>query len=930
MTESDPPAVSSGYRPGSVGSEDDPLLGELGERLAELVLAVARGPELAPALRDSRVSPERLAEEVEGAEDALLRATNPQITALRTAEEAMLRHQTGQASGGAVTDPAGRFWALCFWGAVSAWAATVAPLVGRRLGSPLGVLLALTAAVLLIWICLRRVRAHADPEFLRRTPSTGPDWWVAHVGLGLLGGWFAVRGALWPATVRGTGEPWAWAIWAAATAALACFVVIALVGGLGNLLSPGTVTKPVPSDPLLRRAARWIPAVLLPGAVAAWVLDGSPLVAGGPAALLPPAVPLAAVLATFGLVRVLRWLSRRPLLRRLSRDSTLAGSLGWRSAERVLLDELTLCRQRWDHAARQVLLPFLTDRLNALVKPAYTTRLSVLDASGLRLMHAADRVIITGVFEEFRRRIDQVGGGAFGLSGPRGVGKSTLLEYYRAGRFLPTGTRHLAVSESVPVAYDAREFALHLYASLCREARAHGRGDERPGYRARLAGLLARCRFAAVIGAAGLAAAYLGQPLVRGQRPPAWDWLVGVWWQAVLLATVAGVVLSVARHDRLRARRPLRPADVDDLATLHEYADAKLEQIRYQQKHVAGWSGKVGLPFGAEAHRSGSVEFAQQPLTYPEIITDLREFLGVTVRVLAAQPNIAPIPVVMILDELDKILLPERAQEFLNEVKVLFALDVPGCLFLISVSEDALSSFERRGLPIRDAFDSAFEDIFTVRYLNLADTGALLRSRTVGIAEPFVALCHCLAGGLPRDLIRVARALAAARGTELGDVCRELVGADLRRKIDATCAVIARQVDAEPYASLLMRHLDAHATPDPAVLLAAVGAPPVTDRPVDLTAEDHALLVRLQHEALGYLYHCATVLEVFDAGLTADRFGAARDGAGAGSLDALARARQLFAVNSRLAWLTIGGFRAAWGLRELAPPSITAPRDAAA
>ena len=56
------------------------------------------------------------------------------------------------------------------------------------------------------------------------------------------------------------------------------------------------------------------------------------------------------------------------------------------------------------------------------------------------------------------------------------------------------------------------------------------------------------------------------------------------------------------------------------------------------------------------------------------------------------------------IDELDK-LTPDQARTFLNGAKAFFG--IPGASFVVSVSEDAMSDFERRRLPIRDAFDSA-------------------------------------------------------------------------------------------------------------------------------------------------------------------------------------------------------------------------------
>src|SRR5439155_21212139 len=86
----------------------------------------------------------------------------------------------------------------------------------------------------------------------------------------------------------------------------------------------------------------------------------------------------------------------------------------------------------------------------------------------------------------------------------------------------------------------------------------------------------------------------------------------------------------------------------------------------------------------------------------------------------------------------------------------------PHVYFLVSVSDEALTSFERRGLPLRDVFDSSFDEIIRVEPLRYEDSRRLLYRRVVGLTEPYIALCHCLSGGLARDLIRAARQVVRA------------------------------------------------------------------------------------------------------------------------------------------------------------------------
>lgn len=79
-----------------------------------------------------------------------------------------------------------------------------------------------------------------------------------------------------------------------------------------------------------------------------------------------------------------------------------------------------------------------------------------------------------------------------------------------------------------------------------------------------------------------------------------------------------------------------------------------------------------------------------------------------------------------------------------------------------------MSAFERRGLPARDVLDRSFDEIQRIGYLDLAESRRVLESRVTGVPVPFQCLCHCLAGGLPRDLIRSMRELVYHHNVEAG------------------------------------------------------------------------------------------------------------------------------------------------------------------
>ncbi|MFJ1760984.1 transcriptional regulator [Amycolatopsis sp. NPDC088138] len=607
----------------------------------------------------------------------------------------------------------------------------------------------------------------------------------------------------------------------------------------------------------------------------------------------------------------------------LSDDVARYGSRAWEQRHDELRREQEAADQAWSAAAAAPVERSVRHHLNAVLEPPFSTVLPELERGSLGQMRAGDRVVTdTAAGIRLKSLLAGISGGAVGMAGPRGVGKSTLLEAYQAGQLLKTGGVHVALLESVPVRYDVREFTLYLYARMCAAVidfcagRAPTGAKPPSAWPARRARLRRLWPFAAVV-VAWLGLGFAGTFALRDPKFDFRVWLTSMWWPVVSVVAVAGLAAMAARRRPGSAATPAAEhtgTAPGSLAELRTIATHRLAEIEFQQKHTAGWSGKAGLPIGVEATTTRARETTRQPRTYPEIIRGFRDFLDLTITCVAREPEVSSPAVVIILDELDKIVAPDAAQDFVNEVKALLTLDVPGFLLLVSVSEDALASFERRGLPVRDAFDSAFDVIFRVEYLKLGDARQVLTGRVLGLPEPFICLCHCLAGGLPRELIRVARQLVGDSGS-LDRVTRRLVEQDLLEKRGALRTVVTRGAYDEVLVSDLVRHIDAHAVAEPAKLLHAAAHPPVAGGPTPETAALH----RLQLETLGYLYYLGTVLEVFGPSFTPRSLDLGRT-EGDTSFDTLTSVRQLFPVNARLAWLTISAFREAWRLETVRPP----------
>lgn len=632
-------------------------------------------------------------------------------------------------------------------------------------------------------------------------------------------------------------------------------------------------------------------------------------------------------------------------------------------------------------AVRNAVLEECREIVEELRPQSYVGELKVTKAQGLSEVLSMSRVVNTEARAKLGRMLDQMPGGSIGIAGPRGAGKTTLMRAYCAGGVAEIqGRPVLGVQTSAPVEYEPRDFILYLFQSVCRavlvkfgeDLGAPPWRDEGPWRR-----MLANPRQRMFVLTLSVMITYLGLSLIVGSMwalrvgepppPPSPTVIVvngaaptptptpaettarerdsisyymrgfgftpGTLFVWGLILTLPGVLLLfsylVSNTDNNRnQRRGTMPTFMAGKPRPAYIAQAWewLKTIKFQQSYTSGWSGALKLPAGLEGGLSRAVSMAENQKSLPEIVGGLREFLE------AVSTDFA---IIIGIDELDKIETDEQAQQFVNEIKSVFGLR--HCFYLVSVSESAMSNFERRGIPFRDAFDSSFDDIVRVDYLTLDAAKRLIARRIIGMAHPFRALCYCASGGLARDLIRTCRNLTdiaherAARNLsgELAPLCQALVRQDLKAKAHAV-ATSAQKIELEPEAAEFLAGLyklerASDAGDDllaccPALSVGAGRDADVADKEEAKRLAEHRLkLAALGEELTTYVYYSDTLLRFFDAALSPEKLQVAE---AAGTLHLLARARQSLSIKPSIARSIIDDFRRE---HDMPPMNFPAP-----
>jgi hypothetical protein len=337
-------------------------------------------------------------------------------------------------------------------------------------------------------------------------------------------------------------------------------------------------------------------------------------------------------------------------------------------------------------------------------------------------------------------RILRGNGGCYGLFGPRGSGKSWLMMRAISEANCNGG---LGLWFPCPSRYDASTFLSALSDNLANAVERRFVRNSALMLALRRGQTLLICLV--VIPVTIAVVTYMVrdfavrkpnsvQPEISAALP-GWLWFLS---EASLGLLIFLYVVRFARDNSRRGR-------------LVREATALRERIRFTASLRS--SAELGLsapkPVPTSVKKSQEKSLDERPTTIASLIFDFRNLAELIAATL-------PGPLIIGIDELDKIERADSVRELLRDIKGIF--EVTGVHFLVSISEEAAATLQLGTLQSsgRNEFNSSFYTVIELPPLGPIGASELLRARGFSGSGRLPAALCLLSGGNRRELIRMA------------------------------------------------------------------------------------------------------------------------------------------------------------------------------
>lgn len=612
-------------------------------------------------------------------------------------------------------------------------------------------------------------------------------------------------------------------------------------------------------------------------------------------------------------------------------------------------------RKRWlDYSLKEVIYPKAILAINDILGEDSTKLLVEQDSDGLRRLQDPKLIISTKSEYRLEHLLGRMDGGSIAVTGPRGAGKSTLLRQICTPKKDPSSPPSIYMS--APSEYVAREFLAELFQQICdthlqkydspiAAMRYRGKRTRRDTMRtARRARTILRIIFRLLLASVLLTVAFWSFSKrihfsETAVRLPLRQWYnhavprVDSFWDkyqtwfrigALIWALLLWPGKSIRRYWKSILRTP------------ESVRKARNYSIHLKIERTSSWGAGIGLPSvrGTSLSLNKGISEKYSPWSLPEMVGRLREF----VEDVSSPGRHYVGPLIIGIDEIDRIGSVEQAERFIGEIKSIFG--IPNCFFLVSVAEDIGFIFARRTIIGQSTLEHSFDDVVVVEALEFSEAREMLSTRVPGFTDSFVFLALALSGGLPREIIRVARRLVDINHQEatenyfprIGDLALSVVAEDAAEVLRTSRSQLSLMSLPESWGAIFyrlqfsivsLRNVETQPAERMTVIsnLCSLTAPHSSAASTAKETEEVAA-ARVVNGIAAFTRYAVTVVEAFDNEFFDLRVARERmHGITPGSYMELAAARMELGISPKSSQSIIRNFREGIGLSKLSEDS---------
>ncbi len=370
-----------------------------------------------------------------------------------------------------------------------------------------------------------------------------------------------------------------------------------------------------------------------------------------------------------------------------------------------------------------------------------------------------DKYFKTNTHEWLSKYIAKNKSGIIGIVGLRGTGKTTLQNNVMKEQ-LEEG--YVAFCISCPTKIEEVDFVINLFERLCSSVMRKLKiifkefipdiDEDLP----KKVGKTRRERVLRILGFPSLFLGTLGLIFFFISKNNPFTYLTSIQYLTLVVSLTAmgiififygylGKILRGSMDERILHKRSRIGADHIELFLKTKDV---IEVLAYEQSIKSKVESDIGLAKWLSIKLGREKTLKRRPFTLAGLIYNYRDYI---------ENFVIPVfkKVIIVIDELDKVVDPNEVRDFLRKIKATFGIE--NVYYILSVATDVLESFQLRSILHKGEADSTFTEVVNINPFSLEDSVKMLNVYDYKFTERENSAIGVVAAGIPRDVVRIAK-----------------------------------------------------------------------------------------------------------------------------------------------------------------------------